>query len=828
MLTSSASANNFLSSLLSIVFKRSGLSSIVFLSSNVRLLSIIQIFLFTMRLYSYILVNMRLLIAFTFLSFAASAQIGTGQWRLHIPERAIDVTYLSGDAYVAYEKGVGVYNESSSEFSIWDNVTGLSDISVSCIEVCESDNAVFIGYENGNLDKLKGNRVTNIPAIKLAQVQGSKKVFNMVEYEEHMYLATGFSIVKIDPKKDEVRDTYYPTNGSKAIVDIVFANDSIYALTEDEMYRGSVNNIALADPAQWTLDSRVSPASNPYSDIEYASNELFLLSKDDDFSGDTVYQVTNGGIQVAIIESFVMEINSIGTVNDRLLIDYSGGGRVYNSDWTLYLNLGLFNDNVVANPMETVYDGTNYWIADRFNGLVRYPGPYQNSFIDLTGPPKSEMYALDYQLGTIAVCSGARSGGAPSFNRAGVYLFKDEEWSLIDQQGVTAWSDTIHDYMGVSIDPNNENQIGVGTYSSVPISIIDRASGQATALYTPADSEIEETSIGNGWSFISDVQYDNEGNLWALNSYSTEPLKVYTSDGQWVSFNLGPSAKSKITERLEVDFNGNKWLSIRGAGLYGFNDNGTVSNTSDDQWVNLNQGESSGALPSSEVTAIAVDFDNEIWIGTDAGFAVLYNSENAFGAAAGDYNAQRIKLEFEGNVEFVLGATHITDIEVDGGNRKWFGTANSGIILLSEDGLTILEQWTMENSPLISNNIIDMEINQETGEMFIITDQGLISYRTDATYEDPNYSDVQVFPNPARPDFDGVITIQGIKFNSDVKITDAAGNLVYQTTSNGGTATWDRRTLTGELVRTGVYLIWTASNQNDGRYVGKVLVVNER
>ncbi|XOV66117.1 MAG: T9SS type A sorting domain-containing protein [Fluviicola sp.] len=769
---------------------------------------------------------MRLLIAFTILSFAASAQIGTGQWRLHIPERAIDVTYLSGSAYVAYEKGVGVYDESSNELSIWDDVTGLSDITVSCIEACESDNSVFIGYENGNVDKLKGNRVTNIPAIKLAQIQGSKRVFNMIEYEEHMYLSTGFAIVKIDPKKDEVRDTYYPTNGTKAIVDVVFANDSIYALTEDEMYRGSVNNQALADPAQWTLDTRVTPASYPFSDIEFAFDELFVLSKNPDFSGDTVYQVTNAGLQTAIVESFVMEINSIGTVEDRLLVDYSGGGRVYNSNWTLYENLGLFN-GAIANPMETWYDGNTYWIADRNNGLVKYVGPYQNTFIDLVGPPKSEMYALDYQRGTIAVCSGARSGGAPTFNRGGIYTFKDEEWRLLDQGNVTDWSDTIHDYMGVSINPNNENQIGVGTYSSVPVSIIGET-GQVTNNFDPGNSELEATSIGNGWSLISDVQYDNEGNLWVLNGYAAEPLKVYTSNGQWLSFNLGPSAKSKITERLEIDYNGNKWMAIRGAGLYGFKDNGTVDNPSDDQWIQLNQGDLTGALPSTQVTAIAVDFDNEIWIGTDAGFAVLYNSDNAFDAAPGDYNAQRIKLEFEGNVEFVLGATHITDIEVDGGNRKWFGTANSGIILLSEDGLTILEQWTMDNSPLISNNIIDMEINQETGEMFIITDQGLISYRTDATYEDPEYSDVQVFPNPARPDFDGVITIQGIKFNSDVKITDAAGNLVYQTTSNGGTATWDRRTLTGELVRTGVYLIWTASNQNDGRYVGKVLVVNER
>jgi hypothetical protein len=242
--------------------------------------------------------------------------------------------------------------------------------------------------------------------------------------------------------------------------------------------------------------------------------------------------------------------------------------------------------------------------------------------------------------------------------------------------------------------------------------------------------------------------------------------------------------------------------------------------------VNLNSGTTTGDLPSSTVNALAVDFDNEIWIGTDNGFAVLYNSENAFGAAAGDYNAQRIKVEFEGNVEYVLGNTNITDIEVDGGNRKWFGTANSGIILLSADGQEVIEQHTTDNSPLISNNIIDLKLDHSTGELFIITDKGLVSYRTTATYEDPDYSDVNVFPNPARPDFEGPISIQGIRYNSDVKITDISGNLVYMTTSNGGTATWDGKNVKGEKVATGVYLIWTAANEGKGRYVGKVLVVH--
>ena len=164
--------------------------------------------------------------------------------------------------------------------------------------------------------------------------------------------------------------------------------------------------------------------------------------------------------------------------------------------------------------------------------------------------------------------------------------------------------------------------------------------------------------------------------------------------------------------------------------------------------------------------------------------------------------------------------------KVDGANRKWFATENSGIILLSPDGLEVLEHHTMDNSPIISNNVLDLQLNQSTGELYIITELGLVSYRTNATYEDPTYSNVKVFPNPARPEFDGPITIQGIRYNSDVKITDVSGKLVYKTTSNGGTATWDGKTLYGEKVPTGVYLIWTAANEGKGRKVGKVLIVN--
>jgi ligand-binding sensor domain-containing protein len=768
---------------------------------------------------------MRLLIAFLIFSFSSYAQVGTGQWRLHIPSNGVGVAVMGGSVYTAYEKGVSEYDETSGELSFWDAVNGLSDITISSLEGCSSDNSVFIGYENGNLDKIKGNEVTNIPAIKLAQIQGSKTIFKMVEYDEHMYLATGFSIVKIDPKKNEVRDTYYPTNGNAPIQDLVFLNDSIYALSDERMFRGSISNPALADPAQWEIDNRVPVATDSYSDIEVMDGELYILSKNNGYGYDSLYHVTNSGLVVPMTESFTWEISSLNSFDNKLCVNFFGGSRVYLPNFTADIALNLYANGAFPNPSDVVFSDNKYWIADGNIGLVEYKGDYLSSLISFSGPPKSDFYAMDYARGRMAFTSGGLSQVAPTFNQSGVYLFDDEEWELRNRSNMEMWDEYIFDFLSVSMNPNDKNQIAVGTYSYMPVSIMDET-GQVIDTLSPHTTPLEWTTLGNDWSLVSEVKYDDQGNLWVLNGYSNEPLKVRTSEGDWYSFSLGAVAKSKFTQKMVIDYQGNKWMSVKGAGLFGYNDAGTISAASDDRMINLNVGENTGALPSNEVTAIAVDFDNEIWVGTDNGFAVLYYNEGMFDGTPGDYNAQRIKLEFEGNVEYVLGATSITDIEVDGANRKWFGTANAGIILLSADGLEILEHHTVENSPLISDNIIDLKLNHETGELFIITDQGLISYRTDATYEDPEYTDVKVFPNPARPEFDGPITIQGIRYNSDVRITDVAGNLVFKTTSNGGTATWNGKTLDGDPVKTGVYLIWTAANEGKGRHVGKVLVVN--
>lgn len=740
--------------------------------------------------------------------------------------KAIDIAKGDGKVFIAFEKGVAEYDLGSDEVSVWDVVNGLSDINVTSIHFSESENALFIGYQNGNIDKLKSNSVTNIPAIKLAQIQGSKRIYNIIERNGYLYFATGFSIVQVDPDKEEVKNTWYPTNGNEAVVDVAFKGDSVYALTETEMFRGNVNTI-LADVNQWSLDNRVpNPGTEKYQQLVNFNDSLFFLKTNEVYGSDTVFQMANNQLQFFSNVGSDLEIHGISELGDMISINADGAVYLYDAGFSSSDIYNGFNLGGWVSPNAVVFEGSQLWMADDLRGVIRADNLFSSTPINISGPPKNSFYRLDWQRGKLAVAGGNLSQVFVTFNEAGVYFFEDEEWTLKDKTNMPMWQGTsLWDCIAVSINPANKDQVAVGSYSRVPLSIFDE-SGYVVDTLSEFNSLLEPTSLNNGWTMISDLEYDVQGNLWVLNGYANAPLKVMTSDGQWYEFEMNTSSKNIFTRDLVIDYNGNKWMAMKGVGMFGYNDNGTISNTGDDKWIQLNSGENTGALPSNEVNALAVDFDNEIWIGTDNGFAVLYASESAFDAIPGEYNAQRIKLEFEGNVEYLLGSTNITDIEVDGGNRKWFGTANSGIILLSADGQEILQQFTMENSPLISNAILDLEIDHNTGELYIVTDQGLISYRADASYEDADYSSVTVFPNPARPEFDGPITIQGIQYDSDVKITDVAGNLIYKTTSNGGTATWNGKTLDGLDVQTGVYLIWTAPNEGKKRFVGKVLVVN--
>lgn len=759
---------------------------------------------------------------------ALHAQIGMGQWRLHVSQtQAIDVETGNGMAIAAFPSGLLEFDQAANEKTLWTDVNGLSDVGITALGYDPDNQAFWIGYENGNLDKLTPIGVTNIPAIKLAQLQGAKKINHVLAHDGFVYVSFGLGITKINPTKNEVVDSYYPNLSTSPILQTCIVGDSIYALTSKQVYRGYLNNIALANPSAWIVDQRFGHAGAAnFQDLILFNNQLFLTKIDPSYGKDSVFRLENHTLNAVLSEND-REIRKIKSVNNQLALVLEDGILLYDTDLAFDLVANEYTFASGVRPQSIAWLNGRYYIADRAHGLVEFLFNTNNLSRNVPGPPRNSFFTLAGEMDRIGVTSGVLSYVGFTYNPNGAYVFQDETWTHFDLGSQAMWvGKPVWDINSIAFNGNSETELAFGSHSMLPVALSTDGKN-ITHTFDETNSTLEKSILGNDNILVSDLEYDADGNLWVLNGYANKTLHVRTPDGLWKGFDLGVAAKLKHTERMAIDYNGNKWFYVRNTGLFGFSDNGTIDDVSDDKVILLNSNETTGALPSSNVTAIAVDFDNEIWIGTDMGFAILYNSEGAFTAGPGQYNAQRIKLDFEGNVEYLLGNIYVTDIEVDGGNRKWIASANSGLFLLSADGLEILQHITTENSALISNNILDIQFNNKTGELFIVTDKGLVSFRADATYQDETYSDVQVFPNPVRPEYQGPITIQGIRYDSDVKVTDAAGNLVFQTTSNGGTATWNGKNLQGEDVKSGVYLFWTATNssENKGRKIGKVLII---
>ena len=266
-------------------------------------------------------------------------------------------------------------------------------------------------------------------------------------------------------------------------------------------------------------------------------------------------------------------------------------------------------------------------------------------------------------------------------------------------------------------------------------------------------------------------------------------------------------------DSIVVDLDGNRWIR---RGDFG----GILVINLKNQRQFVFSGVGAGNLPSNNVKSLALDRDGQMWVGTDKGVVVFDNPSAIFSGK----NFDAYTPVFERRR--LLGNETIASIAIDGGNRKWIGTKN-GIFLFSPDGTELVSNFNEKNSPLPSNEILYITAEPNTGEVYIRTLKGMVSYRGTATEgslkQDENA--VKVFPNPVRPDFEGQIGIEGLVENAFVKITDVAGNLVYETRANGGTAVWNGKTLAGGRVETGIYLIFSANKKGEETLVSRLAVV---
>ena len=767
-----------------------------------------------------------------------NAQLAIGQWREHLSyKKGVAIAQSDDKIYCASKSGLFQLNKSDYAIDRLSKISGLSDINISSLRYSFEYKTLIITYQNANIDLLiGGNSIYNISDIKRKIINAKKTINNIYCRKNVAYLSCGFGIVVLDLDKKEITDTYYlgKNSGYLNIRSLTSDDTYLFAATDSGIYRADLNAPNLADYNSWyKLPGIPDGIYNSIANINgkiYTNRSEFLSPPNFFWNRDTIYCFNNNTWTKPIPDSVYSNapLKSIEVYNNQLVISFAGSIDFYTENGKLTNRLGSFTTSppLIVEPQQAIIDLANEkttWIVDNQNGLIKNYDTWGGTVSFLPdGPNTSDVYCLAASNEDLWVAKGDRSGSwAGVYNRAEAYKFSKEIWTTVSKNEITAL-DSIRDIVSIAIDPTDKEHVYLG---SLGVGLIELNNNKLTAIWNETNSSIQSSAWGTfHWVGIFGLAFDSTGNLWVSNSTAHSFISVRRkSDGTWQSFNLSNYITDPVTGPIIINQYNQKWLTLpRGNGLLVFNENGTV-NTSDDNVKILRVGIGKGNLPSNEVSSLTEDKNGEVWVGTDKGIAVFYCADNIFSSQC---DAQPIYIQQDGHTQMLLETEVVTAIAVDGANRKWIGTQNSGVYLMSADGTSEIHHFTSENSPLLSNEIRSIAINSKTGEVFFATNEGIISYKSDAIEGNEDYTNAYVFPNPVKPEYEGPIAITGLVENVNVKITDISGALVFETKALGGQAIWYGKNFKGEKSKSGVYMVFCSNEDGSKTFVTKILLIN--
>ncbi len=763
-----------------------------------------------------------LLLIFFSLSFLNLAQIPVGTWRDHLPYRdATNLVQVKNKIFCTTPYALFFYDTDDNSINKLSITNGLSDIGTSAINYLPEKDLLVLAYANGNIDFIRAKHITNLNYIKQKQIQGDKNIYQIVFNENKVFLACGFGIVKLNPDKNEVEDTYYIGNNASEVpvYSISFDDNYIYASSDNTIYYADKNDPYLIDYNNWKPMQNLPFSTGKYINIVNFNGQLLFNWYNENNNISTVYKLETNGIWQVFhnSNSFTRRIKTSG---NKFFIVEKDTVFVYNENLNLQQTITDYGFAKLNAHDIIIGANNNIYIADEGVGLVFQQQNDTYTSVAPNGPFTNHNLDIDAQEDLICVAGGGRTDyWGNLYYSPESYTFEDESW-----QWNIIWDTDVRDFVSVLIDPNDITHVLYGSWGG---GVFEYKNNELVNIYNQQNSSLQSSIPGALRVDIGTMAYDTEHNLWVTNPGVQNVISVKTNEGDWYSLNYS-EISGKIANKIIITQSGTKWVQLaRGNGLFAFNDNNTPDDISDDERRRFYAYDENGDFITKEVFSIAEDKDGVIWVGTDEGVLTYFNPQNVFNGE--NFYADRIKLvdaEQDSLVQYLLSKETITSIAIDGANRKWFGTRNSGVYLMSEDCRTEIFHFHTGNSPIFSNTINDIAINEKTGEVFIGTPLGVISYKGTATDGIQNYKDAYVYPNPVRENYEGKITITGLAANVNVKITDISGRLVYETRAFGGQAIWNGKTFSGERVKTGVYLIFCTDDAGEYKKVLKLLFIN--
>jgi len=760
------------------------------------------------------------------LSLVLAQGVGIGEWQDHLPySNCIAVADAGDKIFCATPYSLFTFNKADNTTERLNKISGLSDIGISAISYSTEFKTLLIAYTNTNIDLIKNGKIINVSDIKRKSILGNKTINRVMFIGKYAYLSCGFGIVVLDVEREEIHDTYYigPEGSRLNVLDLTLnpVDNQFYAATETGIFRANAD-ANLAYFVSWTKDAGLPAPNGKYNLITSFAGRVYTNITPKilpNYEKDTTLVYANGSWNYFdptnhSTKSCMRESQGKLIICGYLYVDAfdeqeNNVFRIYN-----------YNPGTVR-PNDAQIDASeNVWIADNFEGLIKNYNLYSNDKILLDGPSSANVFAMDVKGTDLCAVPGGRNSSFGNEYLAGAfYTFSDSKWSSYNTRN-TPFLDTIRDVLSVVVDPRNHKHDFLGTWGYGLFEYLD---GELVKFYTPGNSSLQYSLYRPGWLAISGMSYDSDNNLWIANSSAPKILSVLKNNNTWQSFDLGTSASGVDVGSLAIDKSGQKWMLQRDHTMLVFNDNNTLDKVSDDKVKRLTQSAGNGGLIGNFIQCLAVDQDGAMWIGSDEGVAVFYNPENVF--TNNDFDCQKILVKQGEYYQYLLESESVTAIAVNGDNQKWFGTDRAGVFLMSADGQEQIYHFTEENSPLLSNAINSIALNS-AGDVYFGTSKGIISFKDKVIPPVPNNDSAYVYPNPVRANYSGPIAITNLVKDSDIKITDISGTLIFKTKATGGQAVWNGQNFDGRRANTGVYLVFISNEDGSETLVTKILFFN--
>ncbi|MBR4337788.1 MAG: Por secretion system protein [Bacteroidaceae bacterium] len=746
--------------------------------------------------------------------------MAVGEWRGHFAYHNATQCATLGDKVFAISDGsLFSYTPSDTYIDIYNKSTLLSDQGIRYLERCDSENLLLIVYDNANIDLLYPDEsIVNLPDY-YQKSTFDPDVKDVTISGSYAYLTTPFGIVVVNLKKREFSNTYRLGDD---VISCSGNKDYIMASTIRGLFIGKTSD-NLLDPANWHL----------LNDIYFEKIVCF----DGKFYGlrpsKGIYNITPTNTITPLIE---------GTFSDMKISD----GNLYSQNGTTYSvfskpdNTSVETFTLPSEASDITFKDNLLWAASGSKGLIGYKKDGATLSEEVIGiiPDSPIRNHCDYIQFTpderLLIAGGCLDYFGTTSYPGTAEMLTDEGWTIFQEEGLSEATGLKYGYRNATCiveDPTDAKHHYVASFGQ---GIYEFQDGMYVSNINSSNSSLETALEGKPhYTRISRLKFDADGNLWITNSHAISPLKVLKKDGTLIDLYYDELKQQETVTDILFDSNGWTWVVVMRTetGLFCIDDNGTPFNTSDDKtrFISSRFVDQDGyATTLDYINDIAEDHNGIIWVLTNQGPFIIENPKQYFEP---DFHFVKIKVPRNDGTNFadyLLDAVYTTCIAIDDANRKWIGTQGAGLYLISADGMETVHHFTSTNSPLPSDNIKDIAIKGSTGEVFVATDAGLVSYRSDATRGaegDFNKSDVYAFPNPVSPDYEGLVTIVGLKADSDVRILSTDGHLICHGTSLGGSFTWNLRDHTGHRVPTGVYFVVATDAEGRKGVITKVTVI---